>query len=300
MIENVKIYNEDCIIGMQKIPDGSVDFVLTDLPYGMTDCEFDNRIDLTKFWEEIKRVTKPNAAVALFSILPFTVDLINANRKMFRYEWIWQKSLAVGFLNAHKMPMRIHENILIFYRKLPTYNPQWREGKPYSRLRKKLSQTRNYKAFNDEPRDYLTLSDGRRYPTDILEYNQPFCGGKGDKSHPQQKPVDLLEYLIKTYTNEGEVVLDATMGSGSTGVAAVNTGRRFIGFELDEHYYNVANGRIKKAYEEQGLFKESLFGKRIKACSEDDGERVGGQIPAIIGGLGRTGTMEDFASALST
>lgn len=239
----VKIYNEDCLEGMKRIPDGSVDFVLTDLPYAITDCAFDKCVDLTKFWEQIKRVTKHNAAVALFSMLPFAVDLINANRKMFRYEWIWYKNYPVGFLNAKKMPLRCHENILIFYRKLPTYNPQKIKNPKGNRIQHCVIKTANYHKGGTLEFEF---NGAELYPRDVQMFRHTRTLPRSERNfHPQQKPTDLLEYLIRTYTNEGETVLDATMGSGSTGVACINTGRRFIGFELDEHYYKIAAERLK-------------------------------------------------------
>ena len=246
-----KIYNENCLEGMKKIPDGAVDFILTDLPYGTTNCSFDVKIDLQKFWKEILRITKENAAVALFSQLPFSAELIMSNRKMFHYEWIWEKSLGVGYLNAKKMPLRCHENILIFYRKLPTYNPQWRKGKPNQRRHCSREMTKNYNGH------YSTdwIQDGEHYyPRDVLYFNSTV--GQESRFHPQQKPVDLLEYLIRTYTNEGEVVLDATIGSGSTAVAAINTGRKFVGFETDEKYFEIAQKRINEVLQKksEGLF----------------------------------------------
>ena len=247
MIDIDKIYNEDCLEGMKAIDDGVVDFVLTDLPYGITAAPFDIKIDLAKFWEQINRVTKHNAAIVLFSQMPFGAELIMSNRKMFRYEWIiHKKSAGGGFLNAKKMPLRCHENILVFYKKLPTYNPQFTKGKPsYKTCRTRFS--RNYQ--NQLQTTYI--SDGRRYPRDVINFTFP-----SNVKHPQQKPVDLLEYLIRTYTNEGELVLDATIGSGSTAVAAVNTGRHFIGFETEKNFCDIANERILKAQAEkaQALF----------------------------------------------
>ena len=247
MIELDKIYNEDCLQGMKRILDGSVDMILCDLPFGITDCKFDKRLPFEPMWEQFKRVTKFNAAIVLFSKMPFGAELIMSNRKMFRYEWIWEKNLGTGFLNARKMPLVAHENILVFYRALPTYNPQFRQGEPYKRKRRRVSFSQNYHAFNDKPCEYEYECDGRRYPLDVISYKQPFAGGAGDKSHP--------------YTNEGESVLDATIGSGSTAVACINTGRRFIGFETEKKVYDIANKRISKAYEEQGLFKQGMFGK---------------------------------------
>lgn len=251
-----KIFNEDCLEGMKKIPDGSVDTIICDPPFGITDCDFDKPLPPPLMWEQFLRVTKLNAAIVLFSQMPFGSDLIQSNRKMFRYEWIYRKNLGVGFLNAKKMPLKVHENILVFYRKLPTYNPQFTQGKPY--VKNYPSRSLNYKATANGTLDpnFYHVNDGRRYPVDVLKYKIPYAGGDGDKSHPQQKPVDLLEYLIRTYTNEGEVVLDATIGSGSTCVAAVNTGRKFIGFETDKKFFEIAQKRIDEAFakKEQELF----------------------------------------------
>ena len=248
-----QIYNEDCLEGMKRIPAGSVDMILTDLPYGITNCYFDVRIPFEPMWEQFKRVTKRNAAIALFSQMPFGAELIMSNKKMFRYEIIWEKSLGVGFLNAKKMPLRCHENILLFYQQLPTYNPQFRQGKPYSR-RGFVPTHANYQAL--EFKFNSGSEDGRRVPRDVIYFNSTV--GQIERLHPQQKPVDLLEYLIKTYTDEGETVLDATMGSGSTGVACMNTGRNFIGFELEQKFFDIATRRITEAQNlrEQNLFKD--------------------------------------------
>lgn len=244
------IYNEDCLEGMKRIETGSVDMILTDLPYGTTDCAFDVRIPFEPMWAEFKRVTKRNAAIVLFSQMPFGAELIMSNRKMFRYEWIWEKSLGVGFLNAKKMPLRCHENILVFYRALPTYNPQFTKGKPYVEPVKSLTANYGKKTF------VTSVSDGTRYPRDIVKFYQVGNFNHTENFSPQQKPTALLEYLIKTYTNEGEVVLDATMGSGSTGVACVNTKRRFIGFEKEQHFFDIAGKRIDEALakKQQALF----------------------------------------------
>ena len=247
-----KIYNEDCLVGMKRIPDGSVDMILADPPFGTTGAPFDKRLPLNSMWEQFKRVTKKNAAIVLFSQMPFGAELIMSNRKMFRYEWVYQKALPTGFLNANKMPMRIHENILVFYWHLPTYNPQWFWSKPY-KTNSTEHPTKNYRTHKRTPHE----SDGRRYPVDVLKFKQPITSN--EKSwHPQQKPLGLLEYLIKTYTNEDETVLDATMGSGSTGVAAINTGRRFIGFETDKQYYQISLERMKAALEKE---QRNLFSR---------------------------------------
>lgn len=237
MNDDIKLYNGDCMKLLQNVPDESVDMILCDLPYGTTDCDWDIPLPLNKLWREYKRVMKDSGAAVLFSQLPFAVDLINANRKWFRYEWIWDKRNAVGFLNANKMPLKQHENVLVFYKHLPTYNPQFTEGKPYVRGRNHDSNV--YGSYAPTK----TISDGRRFPNDLLSISN----NRSKSQHPTQKPVPLCEYLIKTYTNEGEVVLDNCMGSGSTGVACVNTGRRFIGMELNKEFYETAAERIKKA-----------------------------------------------------
>lgn len=236
-----KIYNKNCLEGMKRISDGAVDMILTDLPYGITDAPFDIRIPFEPMWEQFKRVTKHNAAIVLFSQMPFGAELIMSNRKMFRYEWIIEKTVGGGFLNAKKMPLRRHENILVFYRALPTYNPQWTFKKPYKTAPRSFSV--NY--ANQKPTVQIS-EDGRRYPGDILKFTFPHS------QHSQRKPVALLEYLIKTYTNEGELVLDATIGSGSTAVACINTGRHFIGFETEKKFCDIANERIAKAYADKG------------------------------------------------
>ena len=231
----MELYNGDCLQIMKQIPNESVDMVLCDLPYGTTECKWDIPINLEILWNEYKRVCKKNACIALFSQMPFTADLVNSNRKMFRYEWIYKKTMATGFLNAKKMPLKAHENILIFYNKLPTYNPQKTKGKPYTQTRYTASE--NYKAQGLSQTVNLT---GDRYPLDVIEFKN--SGWK--RYHSTQKPVELCEYLIKTYTNEGETVLDNTMGSGTTGVACINTNRNFIGIEKSEEYFAIAKNRI--------------------------------------------------------
>lgn len=244
----------DCLELLKEIPDGSVDMILQAPPFGTTDCAFDKRIPFEPMWEEFLRVTKHNAAIVLFSQMPFGAELIMSQRKLFRYEWIWEKSLGVGFLNAKKMPLRCHENILVFYRKLPTYNPQHWFDKPYQKPLWQGKVTKNYNLLDrQEPYENPT---GKRYPIDILQFYTASTHTNIISIHPQQKPVPLLEYLIRTYTNEGELVLDATMGSGSTGVACMNTRRQFIGFELEEKFFNIAQKRIGEALakKQQELF----------------------------------------------
>lgn len=230
----IKLMEGDCLERMGEIPDDSVDLVLTDPPYGTTRCKWDSVIPLGLMWEQVKRVTKPKGAIVLFSAEPFTSALVMSNPKMFRYDLIWSKSQGSDFLNANRKPLRSHENVLVFSTGQTKYNPQMRPGDPYVSHRNGSKNTECYGKF----KTVETVSDGSRFPLTVMDYP------KDRGLHPSQKPVPLLEYLIKTYTDEGETVLDFTMGSGSTGVACVNTGRSFIGIELDEHYFDVATERI--------------------------------------------------------
>lgn len=224
----------DCLELMKDIPDKSIDMILCDLPYGTTKNKWDSIIPLDTIWKQYERIIKDNGVICLFAQSPFDKVLGCSNLKLLRYEWIWEKDNGTGFLNAKKMPLKIHENILVFYKKSPCYNPQMRTGfKPY-----KCTQGRYSPNYGDYKQGHITESNGERYPIDVIKFGRK-CG-----FHPTQKPVELLEYLIKTYTNEGDVVLDNCMGSGSTGVACVNTNRNFIGIELDENYFNIAKERI--------------------------------------------------------
>lgn len=242
LLELNKIYNEDCIKenGMCLIPDKSVDMILCDLPYGTTQNKWDSIIPLDKLWEQYKRIIKSNGAIILFAQIPFNIKLAQSNLYWLRYEWIWEKNQGTGFMNAKKMPLKIHENILVFYNKLPTYNPQMTKGEPYIQKRKgNIDTGENYGQVGIKQRTD-TVNKGERYPTTIIKY-------KYDKNriHPTQKPLDLCEYLINTYTNENETVLDNCMGSGTTAIACINTKRNYIGFETDEKYYQLSLERIK-------------------------------------------------------
>ena len=232
----IDIKQGDCLELMKDISDKSIDMVLCDLPYGTTRNKWDSVIPLNKLWKSYERIIKDNGAIVLFSQMPFSAELVHSNLKLFKYEWIWQKDNGTGFLNAKKMPLKIHENILVFYKKLPLYNPQMRTGfKPY-----KCKQGRHSTNYGAYEQGHITESNGERYPIDIIKFK------KDSGLHPTQKPVELLEYLIKTYTNEGETVLDNCMGSGSTGVACINTNRNFIGYELNEKYFEIAEKRINE------------------------------------------------------
>lgn len=244
----MKLLQGDCLELMREIPDKSIDMILCDLPYGTTNNKWDIIIPFAPLWEQYKRIIKEHGAIVLFSQQPFTTDLIYSNKKMFRYEWIWRKSRATGFLNANRMPLKSHENILVFYEKLPVYNPQKTIGKKcYKFFSKKTSS--NYSKY----KSIETLNtDGSRYPVDVIKF--PSCNTNKEKqTHPTKKPVNLLEYLIKTYTNENDIVLDNCMGSGSTGVACANTGRGFIGIELNKTYFEIAKSRISEALKAKEL-----------------------------------------------
>ena len=241
-IELNKIYNEDCLEGMKRIPDKSVDMILCDLPYGTTACKWDTIIPLEKLWEQYERVIKDNGAIVLTASQPFTSTLVSSNYKKFRYEWIWEKNQGVNFLLAKKQPLKVHENILIFYKKTPNYNPQMEIGKPYTSGKGDSGEVTN------KVKKIQTKNKGTRYPKTVQKIKREFG------LHPTQKPVALFEYLIKTYTNEGEIVLDNCMGSGTTAIACINTERNFIGFELDKTYYEKSLKRIKEHTTQTDIF----------------------------------------------
>ena len=247
MIELNKIYNEDCLEGMKRIPDGSVDCVICDLPYGTTRNQWDSVIPLYQLWAEYRRITKPNAAIVLFSQQPFTSMLVMSNPKMFKYEWIWEKDSGTGHLNSKFAPMKIHENICVFSKsaacyvkdknKSMVYNPQYRSGKPYKGHGGLLGNG-NYDTKWQRVVD--TCNDGEHYfPIDIIKFNRD-----KEKLHPTAKPVNLIQYLIRTYSNEGDTILDNCMGSGTTAIACIREKRNFIGFELNTEYYEVCRKRI--------------------------------------------------------
>ena len=237
----MKLLKGDCLEVMKTIPDGSIDAVITDPPYGTTACKWDSVIDFDLMWEQLNRIIKPNGAIVLFGSEPFSSALRMSNIKNYKYDWIWEKSKATNFLNAKKQPLRAKENILIFYKKQPTYNPQMTKGKSYNKgIRKEQSKDDVYGSFNQTE----VKSEGNRYPRDVLYFKTAESEGK--TFHKTQKPLDLMEYLIKTYTNENETILDFTMGSGTTGVACKNTNRNFIGIEMDDNYFDIATKRINK------------------------------------------------------
>ena len=240
-MSNIELYNGDCLEVMKGIPDGSVDLVLTDPPYGTTQNKWDSVIDLESMWKEVWRVLKPNGACVLFSAQPYTSILISSQLKYYKYEWVWIKNLKTGNLNARRMPMGGHETMQVFYKKPPTYNPQKKERTTEVKSGNKYnSKTQNY---GNQKELYVDRQSDLISPDTVIKDIKCVHNSSG-KVHPTQKPVALMEYLIKTYTNESETVLDFTMGSGTTGVACKNLSRNFIGIELDKTYFNIAKERI--------------------------------------------------------
>jgi site-specific DNA-methyltransferase (adenine-specific) len=231
----------DCLVEMDRlIAQGvKVDAVITDPPYGTTARKWDSVIPFDEMWERLNKLIKPNGAIVLFGQNSFTFNLGASNPKAYRYSMVWEKSKAGGFLNAKRMPLQAHEDILVFYNKLPTYNPQMSVGKPYTKKAITNGDGGNYGKFNRT--GTVAVNDGTRYPRSVIQYQN----ANNSSVHPTQKPVALMEYLIKTYTNEGETVLDFTMGSGTTGVACKNTNRNFIGIELDDKYFKIAKERME-------------------------------------------------------
>jgi site-specific DNA-methyltransferase (adenine-specific) len=247
-VSTIQLLQGDCFELMRNIYDKSVDMILCDLPYGTTACKWDTIIPLEPLWNEYNRIIKDNGAICLFGAEPFSSKLRVSNLQDYKYDWIWRKPRGTGHLNAKKQPLRDVENISVFYKKQCTYNPQFTKGEPYSALKggktsrvSESGKTTYGKFMNGAA--FRNDNSGFRYPKQVIEFGVV----ERNTVHPTQKPVPLLEYLIRTYTNEGETILDNCMGSGSTGVACVNTNRNFIGIELDDNYFEIAKQRIEEA-----------------------------------------------------
>jgi site-specific DNA-methyltransferase (adenine-specific) len=250
----------DCLERMKEIPDKSIDMILCDLPYGVlnkgnVNAKWDSVIPFDQLWKQYERIIKDNGAILLFGQGMFSAELMLSNNKLWRYNLIWDKVAKTGFLNANRMPLRQHEDIMLFYKKLCTYNPQMVKCEPHKRNHSKgnMKQPQRNNCYGKIIETPTIVTD-EKFPISIISIAKEHENGKF--YHPTQKPVALLEYLIKTYTNEGETVLDNTMGSGSTGVACVNTNRKFIGIELDEKYYDISCKRINEVISDK---KQSLF-----------------------------------------
>ncbi|MCR5065129.1 MAG: site-specific DNA-methyltransferase [Bacteroidales bacterium] len=258
MIELDTIYNEDCLEGMKRIPDGSVDAIICDLPYGVLNKQsegggWDSIIPFEPLWEQYLRVAKPNAAIVLFAQGMFTAKLMMSNPAMWRYNLIWKKGdRASGFLNANKMPMRNHEDICVFYDKMPTYNPQMRKGLPNHTRGHGGGKMKNGCYGKFDPWGASKIITNEKFPLSIIDIDKGH--DKESWIHPTQKPVDLLRYLVLTYSNSGGVILDNCMGSGTTAIACMKEHRHFIGFELDKTYYEKACARIDAEKQQLTLF----------------------------------------------
>lgn len=250
---SIDLIQGDCLEKMKDIPDGSVDAIICDLPYGTTACKWDSIIDLDLLWKEYKRIIKENGAIVLTASQPFTTKLISSNYDMYRYNWVWHKTRPSNFPLAKKQPMKYHEDVCVFGIKSPNYYPQMIKA---DKVRKK-GKNEGYRGFNKglEKPEYLDKEYTDFYPSSI----QTFALHNGGLLHPTQKPLELMKYLIKTYTNEGEIVLDNCMGSGTTGVACLETNRSFIGIEKDAKYFEIAKKRIEDKQKELESKPKGLF-----------------------------------------
>jgi len=244
-MEHIELINDDCLKVLPFLPDKSINLILCDLPYGLTNNKADIALPLDKLWHEYERIIKDNGCIALFAQGLFYVDLISSNRKLFRYDIVWDKGLISGFLNAKRMPLRRHEQIAVFYKKQPVFNPQMTKGMP---LHSKGKSYLHKPMLNRNYGDFYATDDARvgnedKYPTSIIKFKKPH---PSIAKHPTQKSVECCEWIIKTYTNENDLVLDNCMGVGTTGIAALNTNRRFIGIEIDGRYFEIAKQLILK------------------------------------------------------
>ena len=257
----IDLKHGDCLELMKDIPDGSVDMILCDLPYGTTACSWDTIIPFEPLWAQYKRIIKGNGAVVLTASQPFTTTLIMSNITNFRYEWIWHKNTTSGFALAKKQPMRNHENVCVFYKTQPTYNPvkELRDMSDDSKKRMNydFSSVKGVNQINGGIKKVQYIPDSKElsYPKSVQKVDN-IANSDNERVHPTQKPVELMEYLIKTYTNENETVLDNCMGSGTTGVACVNTNRNFIGIEKEQKYFDIAKSRIDDRYGEVAALNE--------------------------------------------
>jgi site-specific DNA-methyltransferase (adenine-specific) len=237
-----KVLLGDCLELMKDIPDASIDMILCDLPYGTTQNKWDSVIDLPKLWEQYERIIKPNGAIVLTAAQPFTSLLVASNIKLFKYDWVWKKPKGTGHLNAKKQPMRDKEDVLVFYKAQCVYNPQMTEGLPYKdKAGKDHSKTTSMTGSYGNYTNYREVNTGFRYPKQVQEFGVVERG----TIHPTEKPVSLFEYFIRTYTNEGNIVLDNCAGSGTTGIACLNTKRNYILMEKEQNYFDVINKRIQ-------------------------------------------------------
>jgi len=250
-IELNRIYQMDCLEGMKLIPDKSIDMILCDLPYGTTACKWDTIIPFEPLWIQYERIIKDNGSIVLFGGQPFTSALVMSNPKIFKYSWVWKKSHSANFAVAKYVPLKRHEDILVFYKNKPTYNPQMTIGEYQNkRIGEVIGEREKDTYLTNKPKILKNVKNNLYYPTTILDFN---CGARKDSIHPTQKPVALFEYLIKTYTNERDIVLDNCMGSGTTAIAATISNRKWIGFETESKYVQLANKRLEQIQLEDDL-----------------------------------------------
>lgn len=250
MLEVNKIYNEDCLEGMKRIDDKSIDCIICDPPYGTTQNHWDSIIPFEPLWKQISRIIKDDGAILLFSSQPFTSVLVMSNPKMYKYEWIWQKTHPKGHLNAKKMPMRAHENIEVFYKKTPTYNPQMTHGHKRKVANSNYIRESNGDSCYGREVRITSYDSTDRYPLDVQIFSN---ADQRNKIHRTQKPVEIYEYFMRTYTNRGDIVLDFAAGSMSLAIAAINTGRYYICFEKDREIFNLGSQRVKEHMAQQLL-----------------------------------------------
>ena len=239
----LNLIHGDCLEVMKTLPDDSIDAIITDPPYGTTNCKWDAVIAFDLMWNELNRIVKNNGVIALFGSQPFSSLLITSNLKMYKHDWVWKKTMPKGHLNSKKYPMKIYEMIHIFSKTTPKYNPQMWESKPMNTVYKSGGNGKDstYNFMNTINQKNINRTS--RFPQDVIEFTE-LTGNSKQRVHPTQKPVELMEYLVKTYTNANETVLDFTMGSGTTGVACKNLNRNFVGIELDKDYFEIATARI--------------------------------------------------------
>ena len=240
MIELDTIYNEDCLEGMKRIEDGSIDCIICDLPYGTTGCEFDVVLPVDKLWVEYRRIIKPKGNILMFASGRFVFDLYNSQPQLYRYDLIWKKSKCGSPFTAKYMPMKKHEHILVFGRSGSVYNPQMEQGEPYHRHWTPNKANNHHYGINGTEHH----NEGTRHPSTVLDFPQKWR--RQDQLHPTQKPVELMQWLVRSYSNIGDIILDSTIGSGTTAVAAIKEHRHYVGFELNKEYFDIADDRIRK------------------------------------------------------
>ena len=262
VISGQQLFHADCFDILPMIKDKSIDAIIADLPYGVTKHKEDVRLPFDKLWKEYERIIKDNGAIILFGQGIFFAELICSNKKLFKYDLVWDKKLVTGFLNANRLPLRVHENIAIFYKKLPVYNPQFTEGKPlHESSRKEDERNQNYGKFKRTP---AKKGNTKKYPRSIVSFQKP---SSSKQVHRTEKSLELLEWLVKTYTMEGDLVLDNVMGSGTCGLAAIKNNRRFIGIELNKYYYDISIKRLSD-YEQHKIYPRQPIQVEMPNLSE--------------------------------